>query len=44
MPALTESPLRPETAVYDHVIPAGDGWLHPVRRGQTLRIIDVEGN
>ena len=44
MPALTESPLRPESAVYDHVIPAGDGWLHPVRRGQTLRIIDVEGN
>lgn len=27
-----------------HTIPAGDYWIDVVRRGQTLRIIDVEGN
>ena len=46
MPVLNyvESALHPETASYDHVIPAGDGWMHPVRKGQTLRIVDLEGN
>jgi len=41
---LVESPLDPERAVYDHVLPAGEGWLHPVKAGQTLRILDLEGN
>jgi urea carboxylase-associated protein 1 len=41
---LTESPLSPAEAVYDFTLPAGDGWMHPVRRGQTLRIVDLEGN
>jgi urea carboxylase-associated protein 1 len=40
----TESPLRVEEAVYRKVIPAGDGWMHRVGRGQTLRITDLEGN
>lgn len=46
MPVLNfvESPLRVEDASFDAVIPAGDGWMHPVRRGQTLRIVDLEGN
>lgn len=46
MPVLNyvESRLKAYTAVYDRVIPAGDGWMHPVRRGQTLRIVDMEGN
>ncbi|HVE15993.1 MAG TPA: urea amidolyase associated protein UAAP2 [Chthoniobacterales bacterium] len=39
-----ESPLRAEDAVYRQVIPAGDGWLHRIARGQTLRILDLEGN
>jgi uncharacterized protein len=30
--------------VYDHVIPARAPWSHVVRAGQTLRIIDLEGN
>ncbi|MEW5729250.1 MAG: urea carboxylase-associated family protein, partial [Pseudomonadota bacterium] len=25
-------------------IPAGDYWLHVVEKGQTLRIVDAEGN
>ena len=41
---LVESKLRPEAAVYDQVVPAGEGWLHPIRAGQTLRILDLEGN
>jgi urea carboxylase-associated protein 1 len=46
MPVLNyvESPLKAEAAVYDRIIPAGDGWMHPVRKGQTLRIVDLEGN
>jgi urea carboxylase-associated protein 1 len=30
--------------VYDFVIPARAPWSHVVKRGQTLRIIDLEGN
>jgi urea carboxylase-associated protein 1 len=46
MPLLNhvESPLKADAAVYDRIIPAGDGWMHPVRKGQTLRIVDLEGN
>ena len=46
MPVLNhvESPLNPETAIYDAVVDAGDGWMHVVRKGQTLRITDLEGN
>ncbi len=39
-----ESPLRVENAIYRQVIPAGDGWTHRLARGQTLRILDLEGN
>ena len=41
---LTESPLDPAGAVYDHVIPAGEPWMHVVKKGQVLRILDLEGN
>jgi len=41
---LTESKLNPAKAVYDFTLPAGDGWLHEIRRGQTFRIVDLEGN
>lgn len=40
----TESPLRPEDAVRSEIIPAGDGWFQPIKKGQTLRIVDLEGN
>ncbi|MCC5844479.1 MAG: urea carboxylase-associated family protein [Verrucomicrobia bacterium] len=42
--SLTESPLDPATAVYDHTVPAGDGWILEIKAGQTFRIIDLEGN
>ena len=40
----TESTLDPANAVYDHTVMAGDGWIHEIRRGQTFRIVDLEGN
>jgi urea carboxylase-associated protein 1 len=40
----TESSLSPEDAVYDLTLPAGDGWMHEIKRGQTFRIVDLEGN
>jgi urea carboxylase-associated protein 1 len=41
---LTESTLDPANAVYRKVIGAGDHWHHEVKAGQTLRILDLEGN
>jgi urea carboxylase-associated protein 1 len=41
---LTESRLVPADAVYDAIVPAGDPWIHEIREGQYLRIVDVEGN
>jgi uncharacterized protein len=37
------SPLAPDAAAYDHVIPATAPWSRVVRRGQVLRIVDLEG-
>lgn len=39
-----ESPLDRDAAIYSKVVPAGDGWLHRIQAGQTLRIVDLEGN
>ena len=44
MQALCESQLDTTTAILDHHHPAGEPWLHKMTRGQTLRIIDLEGN
>ncbi|HKP94361.1 MAG TPA: urea amidolyase associated protein UAAP2 [Fibrobacteria bacterium] len=39
-----ESGLLPGNAVHDEVLPAGKGWLHPLKAGQYFRILDLEGN
>jgi urea carboxylase-associated protein 1 len=39
-----ESELLPGEALFQQVIPAGDYWIDTVKTGQTLRIVDVEGN
>jgi uncharacterized protein len=31
-------------AVFRETIPAGDWWVHEIKQGQTLRILDLEGN
>ena len=41
---LTESSRDPESAIYREVIPAGEFWLHEIKKGQILRILDLEGN
>jgi urea carboxylase-associated protein 1 len=41
---MTTSRLDPAKAVYRSVIPAGDPWTHEIKGGQTLRIVDLEGN
>ena len=38
------SVLDPATALYDQVVRAGEPWIGEVRRGQVLRIVDLEGN
>jgi urea carboxylase-associated protein 1 len=39
-----ESDRLPGEAAIRDVIPAGDYWIDIVRKGRTLRIVDVEGN
>lgn len=41
---IVESALDPTNAASRHIVPAGAPWMHPLRRGQTLRILDLEGN
>jgi urea carboxylase-associated protein 1 len=41
---IVESSLLPEHAAYREIVPAGDYWMQVVQRGQTLRILDLEGN
>lgn len=41
---LTESTLNPKDAVYRKTVPAGDYWIHKIKKGQTFRIVDMEGN
>ena len=38
-----ESELKIEDAIYNEVIQAGDGWMHELKAGQSLRILDLEG-
>jgi len=42
--SLVPSSLDPAKAVYRHVIPAGEPWIHEVRGGQFFRIVDLHGN
>ena len=41
---IIESKLRQEAANYRKAVAAGDYWIHAIKRGETLRIVDVEGN
>jgi len=43
MPIVT-SPLDPANAIHTCDVPAGEPWLHRLEAGQTLRILDLEGN
>ena len=41
---ILESSLKTEQAIFSEVVDAGDYWLHPVKAGQTIRNLDLEGN
>ncbi|MEX0732228.1 MAG: urea amidolyase associated protein UAAP2 [Aquisalimonadaceae bacterium] len=41
---LIESTLDPAAAVFRDVVPAGAPWIHELKKGQTLRILDLQGN
>ncbi len=41
---IKESTLALESAQYREVVPAGAYWIHVVSKGETLRIVDLEGN
>jgi urea carboxylase-associated protein 1 len=41
---MVESKLDPARAVYSEDIPAGEGWIHEIRKGQVFRIVDLHGN
>ena len=40
---MSKTTLTPDSAIYDRVIPARTPWSYVVRKGQTLSIIDLEG-
>ncbi len=39
-----ESSLEEKNAIYNEIVPAGEGWKHIVKKGQVIRIVDLEGN
>jgi urea carboxylase-associated protein 1 len=41
---IQESPRLPEQAVFDQVVLAGDSFVHEIKRGHFVRIVDLEGN
>ena len=41
---LKESNLNPENAISRDIIDSGDYWMGKVKKGQTFRILDLEGN
>ncbi|MBM7035350.1 urea amidolyase associated protein UAAP2 [Vibrio ulleungensis] len=41
---ILESQLDPQAALHRDVVPAGDYYMKVLKKGQTLRILDLEGN
>jgi urea carboxylase-associated protein 1 len=41
---IKQSHLTLDTASYRKIVPAGDYWMHIVKKGETFRILDLEGN
>ena len=41
---IKESQLNVNVAVFRQTVPAGDYFLHRIEKGQTFRILDLEGN
>lgn len=41
---LVTSPRTPEMAIFSADVLAGDSFVHEIRAGETIRIVDLEGN
>lgn len=41
---LKTSPLQPKTALHTFVVEAGDPFVFEIAKGQSVRIVDLEGN
>jgi uncharacterized protein len=41
---MSSAELPSGRVVHDEIVPARAPWRHPVRKGETLRIVDLEGN
>ncbi|SDR76066.1 hypothetical protein SAMN05216421_0243 [Halopseudomonas xinjiangensis] len=41
---MTHSDKQPENAAYRAVMPAGEPWMKDIKAGQTVRLLDLEGN
>jgi urea carboxylase-associated protein 1 len=41
---LQTSPRVAEEAIFDRIVPAGESFVHEIRRGEFVRIVDLEGN
>jgi urea carboxylase-associated protein 1 len=42
--AIQFSPRLPEAAIFNATVDAGDSFVHEMRRGHFVRIVDLEGN
>jgi len=42
--AQVTSLFDPSEAIYSEIVSAGESWIHPIAKGQTFRIVDLEGN
>jgi urea carboxylase-associated protein 1 len=42
--SIVESSLNSSQAIHDEVVPAGEPWIHVVKKGQVFRIVDLGGN
>lgn len=41
---IKESTLQPDAASFRQVVPAGDYFIRTIKAGETIRILDLEGN
>ncbi len=41
---INKSPRQPEQASFREVVAAGDYFIHTVKKGQTVRLLDLQGN
>ncbi len=41
---IVHSTMDPSRALHREIVPAGESWIHIIKKGQIFRIVDLEGN